>query len=68
MKQEISDYWSKDEMMFDITTWDAFAVDKVLRAFKDLVKDCSVDVMIDNLAVMRAWNNQGIKVATKTML
>ena len=68
VKQEISDYWSKDEMMFDITTWEAFAVDKVLRAFKDLVKDCSVDVMIDNLAVMRAWNNQGIKVATKTML
>ena len=55
-------------MMFDITTWEAFAVDKVLRALKDLVKDCSVDVMIDNLAVMRAWNNQGIKVATKTML
>ena len=39
-------------------------MDKVLRAFKDLVKDCCVDVMIDNLAVMHAWNNQGIKVAT----
>ena len=61
VKQEISDYWSKDEMMFDITTWEAFAVDKVLRAFKDLVKDCRVDVMIDNLAVMHAWNNQGGK-------
>ena len=68
VKQEISDYLSKDEMMFDITTWEALAVDKVLRAFKDLVQDCSVDVMIDNLAVMRAWNNQGIKVANKTML
>ena len=61
MKQEISDYWSKDEMMFDITTREAFAVDKVLRAFKDLVKDCRVDVMIDNRAVMHAWNNQGGK-------
>ena len=50
--------------MFDITTWEAFVVDKVLLAFKDLVKDCSVDVMIDILAVMHAWNNQGIKVAT----
>ena len=47
-------------MMFDITTWEAFTVDKVLRAFKDLVKDCSVDVMIDNLAVMHAWNNPRI--------
>ena len=61
VKQEISDYWSKDEMMFDITTREAFAVDKVLRAFKDLVKDCRVDVMIDNRAVMHAWNNQGGK-------
>ena len=50
----ISDYWSKDEMMLDITTREAFAVDKVLRAFKDLVKDCRVDVM----TVMHAWDNQ----------
>ena len=54
VKQEISDYWSKDEMMLDITTREAFAVDKVLRAFKDLVKDCRVDVM----TVMHAWDNQ----------
>ena len=50
--------------MFDITTREAFAEDMVLRAFKDLVKDCSVDVMLDNLTVMRAWNYQGIKIAT----
>ena len=36
VKQEISDYWSKDEMMFDITTREAFAVDKVLRALRTL--------------------------------
>ena len=59
VKQETSDYWSKDEMMLDIATREAIAVDKVLHAFKELVKDCRVDVMIDNLAVMHAWNNQG---------
>ena len=52
MKQE-----SSDEMMFDIATREAIAVDKVLHAFKELVKDCRVDVMIDNLAVMHACNN-----------
>ena len=52
---------SSDEMMFDIATREAIAVDKVLHAFKELVKDCRVDVMIDNLAVMHAWNNQGGK-------
>ena len=48
-------------MMLDIATREAIAVDKVLHAFKELVKDCRVDVMIDNLAVMHAWNNQGGK-------
>ena len=47
--------------MLDIATREAIAVDKVLHAFKELVKDCRVDVMIDNLAVMHAWNNQGGK-------
>ena len=58
-KQETSDYWSKDEMMFDIATREAIAVNKVLQAFSD----CRVDlhVLIDNLAVMYAWNNQGGK-------
>ena len=45
--------------MLDIATREAIAVDKVFHAFKELVKDCRVDVMIDNLAVMHAWNNQG---------
>ena len=61
VKRETSDYWSNDEMMLDITTREAIAVDKVLHAFKNLVKDCRVDVMIDNLVVMHAWNNQGGK-------
>ena len=60
-RQETSDYWSKDEMMFDIATREALAVDRVLRAFRDLIKDSRVDVMIDNQAVMHAWNNQGGK-------
>lgn len=34
---------------------------RVLRALKDFVKDCHVNVVIDNLAVMHAWNNQGGK-------
>ena len=41
VKQETSDYWSKYEMMLDIATREAIAVDKVLHAFKVLVKDLS---------------------------
>ena len=54
LKQETSDYWPKDEMMLDIATREDIAVDKVLHAFKDFVKDCRVDVKIDNLAVLYA--------------
>ena len=61
VKQETSDYWPKDEMMLDIATREDIAVDKVLHAFKDFVKDCRVDVIIDNLAVLYAWNTQGRK-------
>ena len=47
-------------MMLDIASGEPIAVDKVLHAFKDLVKDCRVGViMIDNQAVMHVWNNQG---------
>ena len=58
VKQKKSNYWSKDKMMLGTATREAIAVGKVLHAFKDLVKDCRVDVRIDNLAVMHAWNNQ----------
>ena len=61
VEQEISDHWSKQEMMMDIVTREALAVEKVLPAFKNYVKDCRVDVMINNQAVMHAWNNQGRK-------
>lgn len=48
-------------MMMDIVTREPLAVERVLRAYKDHVKDCRVDVMIDNQGVMHAWNNQGGK-------
>jgi len=49
--------------MMDIaTTGEALAVERVFLAFKDHVEDCRVNVMIDNQAVMHAWNNQGAKV------
>lgn len=44
-------------MMVDIATREAFAVDKVLRVFKD-VQTFRVDLMIDNQLVMHAWNNK----------
>ena len=49
VRQETSDYRSKDEMMLDVATREALAEDRVMI------------VMIDNEGVMHAWNNQGGK-------
>lgn len=62
--QETSDYWSEEEMSLDIATREALAVDKVLHSFKDSAKDSRVDILIDNQAVIAAWNNQGCKSKT----
>ena len=49
------------QFLLDIATRDTIAMIKVLHAFKDRVKDCRIDVTIDNLAAMHSWNNQGGK-------
>lgn len=56
-----SDYWTADENPLDIACKEALAIEKVLRAFQDKVRDKRVDVMVDNQTVIYAWNNQGCR-------
>ena len=46
-------------MTGDIATKEALAVNRVLRAFHQQVRNARVDVNVDNQAVMHSWNNQG---------
>ena len=55
----VSDYWVGDECSWDIATKEAFALDRMLLAHSDSLRDSRVDVYIDNQAVIHAWNNQG---------
>ena len=56
---EISDYWTPQELSWDIATMEAMAVDRDLKAFREYVKNSRVDVNVDNQAVIQAWNNHG---------
>lgn len=60
--QEVSDYWTEEEMRLDISTKEALAVGHVLRAFRTLVTNARVDIIVDTQAVMFAWNNKGLEV------
>ena len=57
--QEISNYWSDEQLQCDIAVREATAVDKVLTAFGDKLSNARVDALVDNKAVVEAWNNQG---------
>lgn len=59
IQQQTSDYWSPEEMVLDIATKEAMAVDKVLNAFQDSVQNARVDIQVDNQAVINAWQHHG---------
>ena len=57
--QDVLDYWSGEEQSWDISTKEAVAVERVLLAFQDHLRNTWVDVSVDNQAVIYSWNNQG---------
>ena len=60
----MSDYWTAEELRWDITTKEAAAVDKLLLSCKDELSNAWVDTWVDNQAVIQAWNNQRCRSST----
>ena len=58
-RQEMSDYWSGEELSRDIATKEAMAIHNSLLSCRDKVRNTRVDALVDNQAVVHAWNNQG---------
>lgn len=58
-RQEMSDYWSGEELSWDIATKEAMAIHNSLLSCRDKVRNTRVDALVDNQAVVHAWNNQG---------
>ncbi len=57
--QEICDYWDANQSIWDIASKEAMAINQLLRACEDTLRNTWVDVQVDNQAVIHAWNNQG---------
>ena len=55
---DTSDYWKKEEQSWDIATKEATALERVLLAFQNQLRNSRVDALLDNQAVVQAWNNQ----------
>ena len=55
---DTSDYWKKEEQSWDIATKEATALERVLLAFQNQLRNSRVDALVDNQAVVQAWNNQ----------
>lgn len=59
-QQEFGDFWnSKDSRPIHVK--EAQAVFNALSALKDTISDHRVDVFCDNMAVVKAWSNQGAR-------
>ena len=56
---QASDYWTDEERALDISTKEALAIDRVLRAFQDHVLHSRVDILVDNQSVIHTWENRG---------
>lgn len=56
----LSDFWSNDDSR-PIHLKEAEAVYNVLYSCKDKIKNSRVDVLSDNMAVIKTWENQGGK-------
>ena len=57
--REVSEYWFGEELTWDIATKEAMAFNKMLWFCRDQVCNARVAALVDNQAVVHAWNNQG---------
>ena len=61
MSADTSDYWTNKEQSFNIATKEATALERVLLAFQNQLRNSRLDALVDNQAVVQAWNNQSGK-------
>jgi len=59
IRRELFDYWTEEDVIWDISTKEAMAINKMLLSCGDQVCNACVDALVDNQAVIHAWNNQG---------
>ena len=56
-----SDYWTNKEQSLNIATKEAIALERVLLAFQNQLRNSRLDALVDNQVVVQARNNQSGK-------
>ena len=52
---DTSDYWTNKEQSLNIATKEATALERVLLAFQNQLRNFRLDALVDNQAVVQAW-------------
>ena len=56
---EVSDFWPDSMKNLPNMVLEAFALRSVLQSLSQHLKACRVDVQVDNMPLIAAWNNEG---------
>lgn len=59
--KEIGDYWTEDLRKEHINVKELYAVLQAIRSLPDSVRDCRVDVNVDNQVTLHTWQGRGPK-------
>lgn len=60
-KQSVGDYWPIEDRGTPIMVLEAKALLRVLESFASHLRDARCDTLVDNLALMYAWRNEGCR-------
>ena len=60
-EKEIGDYWTEDLRQNHINVKEMYAVLLTIRSLPLSVKDCRVDINVDNQVALNAWHGRGPK-------
>ena len=65
--QEMSDYWSGEELSSDIAMKEAMVIHNSLLSCRDKVRNALVDALVDNQAVVHAWRSSSLNIVMKKL-
>ena len=67
-EKEIGDYWTEDPRMEHINVKEMYAVVLAIQSLPDEVRDCRIDVNVDNQVTLNSWHGRGPKSVRLTQV
>ena len=57
----LGDYWSEDQKGENINVKEMWAVLKTVQSLPQTIRDCRIEMQVDNMATLHAWEGKGPK-------